>query len=441
MAVINRKVYSLVFINLRKYNECLISTHSSTTYRYIENSYIDYIFIDPPFGGNLMYSELNFLWEAWLGVFTNNQEEAIISKEQRKTLREYQGLMEDGFREFYRLLKPGHWITVEFHNSQNAVWNAIQEAILHAGFMLADVSMLNKQQGTFKQITSAGAVKQDLVISAYKPTEAFTSQFQVDGGTAQGAWEFVRQHLEQLPMPVVTNGKMSMQGERTPYVLYDRMLAFHLVRGLSIPLSASEFYAGLTDRWLYRNGMVFTSTQAQQFDQMRLQADKVEQLSLFVTDETSAVQWLKSELSPESGHGPQTYAELQPAFLRQLHQERYEALPELKTLLEQNFLKGDDDRWYTPALNQEADLQALRERDLLRDFGDYTRGSGKVKVFRSEAIKAGFSKAWKEHNYGLIVQVAERLPEQALQEDPQLKLYYDNALNRARNQPEQMRLL
>jgi len=441
MAVINRKVYSLVFINLRKYNECLISTHSSTTYRYIENSYIDYIFIDPPFGGNLMYSELNFLWEAWLGVFTNNQEEAIISKEQRKTLREYQGLMEDGFREFYRLLKPGHWITVEFHNSQNAVWNAIQEAILHAGFMLADVSMLNKQQGTFKQITSAGAVKQDLVISAYKPTEAFTSQFQVDAGTVQGAWEFVRQHLEQLPMPVVTNGKMSMQGERTPYVLYDRMLAFHLVRGLSIPLSASEFYAGLTDRWLYRNGMVFTSTQAQQFDQMRLQADKVEQLSLFVTDETSAVQWLKSELSPESGHGPQTYAELQPAFLRQLHQERYEALPELKTLLEQNFLKGDDDRWYTPALNQEADLQALRERDLLRDFGDYTRGSGKVKVFRSEAIKAGFSKAWKEHNYDLIVQVAERLPEQALQEDPQLKLYYDNALNRARNQPEQRRLL
>jgi len=110
-------------------------------------------------------------------------------------------------------------------------------------------------------------------------------------------------------------------------------------------------------------------------------------------------------------------------------------------LLEQNFLKGDDDRWYTPALNQEADLQALRERDLLRDFGDYTRGSGKVKVFRSEAIKAGFSKAWKEHNYGLIVRVAERLPEQALQEDPQLKLYYDNALNRARNQPEQMRLL
>jgi len=421
-------------------NNCVIQSTSSSNSPNSPNT-IDYFFVDPPFGNNIMYSELNFIWEAWLGVITNNGQEAIINKEQKKGLAEYQELMKGCLEKFQQYLKPGHWITIEFHNSQNSIWNAIHEAILHAGFIIADVRTLDKQQATYHQVTTSAAVKQDLVISAYKPTAEFEQRFSIEGGTAQGAWEFVRQHLEQLPMPVVTDGKMSMQGERTPYVLYDRMLAFHLVRGLSIPLSASEFYAGLTDRWLYRNGMVFTSAQAQQFDQMRLQADKVEQLSLFVTDETSAVQWLKSELSPESGHGPQTYAELQPAFLRKLHQERYEALPELKTLLEQNFLKGDDDRWYTPALNQEADLQALRERDLLRDFEDYSRGSGKVKVFRSEAIKAGFSKAWKEHNYGLIVQVAERLPEQALQEDPQLKLYYDNALNRARNQPEQMRLL
>lgn len=433
-----RRINNPSFSNMSYGYYCLETKSSTETFGI---GSIDYIFVDPPFGGNLMYSELNFLSEAWSGVFTNNSEEAIVNDEQRKNLSKYQNLMEKSFSEFYRLIKPGRWMTVEFHNSQNAVWNSLLQAILHCGFIIADVRILDKKKGTTKQLTYSNAIKQDLVISAYKPSVAFEEFISVEGGTAQGAWEFVRQHLEQLPMPVVTDGKMSMQAERTPYVLYDRMLAFHLVRGLSIPLSASEFYAGLTDRWLYRNGMVFTSAQAQQFDQIRLQADKVEQLSLFVTDETSAVQWLKSELSPESGHGPQTYAELQPAFLRQLHQERYEALPELKTLLEQNFLKGDDDRWYTPALSQEADLQALRERDLLRDFEDYTRGSGKVKVFRSEAIKAGFSKAWKEHNYDLIVKVAERLPEQALQEDPQLKLYYDNALNRARNQPEQRRLL
>jgi hypothetical protein len=33
-----------------------------------------------------MYSELNFLWEAWLKVFTNNKPEAIVNKVQKKGL-------------------------------------------------------------------------------------------------------------------------------------------------------------------------------------------------------------------------------------------------------------------------------------------------------------------------------------------------------------------
>ncbi len=103
-----------------------------------------------------MYSELNFLWEAWLGVFTNNEPEAVINKTQRKGLPEYQALMEACFREFYRVLKPGRWMTVEFHNSQNAVWNAIQEALLRAGFVVAAVRTLDKQQGTFNQVTASG---------------------------------------------------------------------------------------------------------------------------------------------------------------------------------------------------------------------------------------------------------------------------------------------
>jgi hypothetical protein len=139
------------------------------------------------------------------------------------------------FEEFYRLLKPGHWMTVEFHNSQNAVWNAIQEALLQAGFVLADVRTLDKQQVTFKQATTTSAVKQDLILSAYKPSSTFEEKFALQGGTVQGAWDFLRQHLEQLPMPNKVGGRIEIQSERTPYLLYDRMLAFHLVRGLTIP--------------------------------------------------------------------------------------------------------------------------------------------------------------------------------------------------------------
>ena len=46
------------------------------------------------------------------------------------------------------------------------------------------------------------AVKQDLVISAYKPTTGFEQRFLAEAGTEEGAWDFVRQHLAQLPVVV-----------------------------------------------------------------------------------------------------------------------------------------------------------------------------------------------------------------------------------------------
>ena len=130
---------------------------------------VDYIFTDPPFGANINYAELSNIWEAWLGIQTNMDAEAIMSRIHGKGLAEYQGIMEECFRKYYHALKPQRWITVEFHNSKNAVWNAIQEALYRAGFIVADVRVISKKQGSYNQVTAQGAVQQDLVISAYKP--------------------------------------------------------------------------------------------------------------------------------------------------------------------------------------------------------------------------------------------------------------------------------
>lgn len=434
--VLSRKIKDIHLLFQQHFLHNLCSTNSSSEITSPGNR-ADYIFVDPPFGSNLMYSELNLLWEAWLKVCTNNKTEAIINKEQHKGLNEYQILMENSFNEFYRLLKPGHWMTVEFHNSQNSVWNAIQEAILKAGFMVADVRIFDKQQGSYNQKMSTGAVKQDLVISAYKPTQAFEQQFLVENASTQGAWSFIRQHLDQLPLPTVENSTVEILSERQAYLLYDRLVAFHLVRGLTLPLSASEFYQGLTQRFLDRDGMYFTPAQAAEYDKLRLQADRVEQLALFVTDEKSALQWLRQSLDPALGGQPQTYQDIQPKFIQQLHQERHEKLPELREILEENFLRDETECWYAPDPEHQADLEKLRERLLLREFTEYRKSKGKLRIFRSEAVRAGFSQAWRERDYSTILEVAERLPEQVLQEDPALKMYYDNALHRADRQPKQ----
>ena len=190
--------------NLSSYT--CITTQSSSRINNIPQDSIDYIFTDPPFGGNLMYSELNFLHEAWYQAFTNNRSEAIVNDVQRKALPEYQALMEQCFAENYRILKPGRWMTVEFHNSKNNVWMAIQQALTRAGFVVADVRTLDKKQGTFKQVTTTSAVKQDLIISAYKPNGGLEDRFKLTAGSGEAVWDFVRQHLKHLPVAPEKDG-------------------------------------------------------------------------------------------------------------------------------------------------------------------------------------------------------------------------------------------
>ena len=92
--------------------------------------------------------------------------------------------MQRCFQAYCRVLKPGRWITVVFPQlARTPIWNAIQEAMLAAGFVVADVRTLDKQQGSYRQVTST-AVKQDLVISAYKPNGGLEDRFRLKAGTA-----------------------------------------------------------------------------------------------------------------------------------------------------------------------------------------------------------------------------------------------------------------
>jgi DNA-directed RNA polymerase subunit RPC12/RpoP len=406
----------------------IIGCGSTTDISNIPNACIDYIFTDPPFGGNLNYSELSFLWEAWLNVVTNTQQEAIMNNVQGKSLADYQRLMEQCFAEYYRVLKPGRWMTVEFHNSQNAIWNAIAEAMLRAGFIVADVRTLDKKQGSFKQVTTTTAVKQDLVISAYKPKESFIRQFSERAGDPEMAWEFVRQHLQNVPIAPDSSGEIEVVSERQDYLLFDRMVAFHIMNGIPVPVDAHTFYAGLRERFIQRDGMFFLPDQVNEYDERRQKMElQDQQLSLFITDEKSAIIWLNAQLGKER----QSYSEIQPKFLQDWHRNKFEQMPELLDMLKENFLQDEDGKWYVPDLSDKADLEKLRRKRLLKDFYDiYAKGTGRIKNARTEAIRVGFDECWKERNYSLIVKVGDRLPETVLQEDPALLMYYDNAANR-----------
>src|SRR5262249_49810109 len=148
----------------------------------LPDSCIDYIFVDPPFGANIIYSELNLLYEPWLGVFTQSESEAVVNERLSRGIPEYGQRMTECFTECHRILKPGRWMTVEFHNSLNAVWTAIQEALTRAGFVVADVRVLDKKHGTIRQ-DAGTTVKKDLIVSAYKPSAQLENIVRVSQGT------------------------------------------------------------------------------------------------------------------------------------------------------------------------------------------------------------------------------------------------------------------
>ncbi len=439
-----------------------ITTQSLASVLIPENS-VDYVFIDPPFGDNLPYAELNFLWEAWLRVFTNSDEDAVVSGRQRKDLAVYTNMMTDCLKQVYRVLKPGRWVTVEFHNSKNAVWTAIQEALGRAGFIIADVSVLDKGMRTKKQMY-AKAVNKDLVISAYKPNGGLEKRFQLQAGTEEGVWDFIRTHLRKLPVFIVKSGLGQMITERQQVLLFDRMVAFHVQRRVCVPLSAGDFYQGLAQRFPERDGMYFLPDQVAEYERKRMTSREPLQLDLFVSDEASAIQWLKQQIVKK----PQTFQELQPQFMRETQGgwQKYEKPLELSELLEQNFLRYDGngevpsqihsylstnfkelrnlpkdapelrakakDHWYVPDPNKAGDLEKLRERSLLKEFEEYRTSSQKrLKVFRLEAVRAGFKKAWQERAYATIITVARKIPENVLQEDAKLLMWFDQALMRS----------
>ncbi len=451
-----------VLTALRGASRSTITETASSAHLRLPDSSVDYIFVDPPFGANLNYSELNFFWEAWLGVFTNATPEAIENRAHGKGLDDYRRLMAACFAESYRVLKPGRWMTVEFSNTQASVWNAIQTALQEAGFVVANVSALDKQQGSFKVVTTPTAVKQDLVISAYKPDGALEERFTRHGEGEASAWDFIRTHLGQLSVFMGEAGEAAYIAERDPRILYDRLVAWFVRHGVPVPLSSQEFQSGLAERFPERDGMYFLPEQLAGYDRRRRQAH-TPQAELFVSDERSAIEWLREFLKQR----PSVYGDIQPDFLKQLGAgwSPHEARPELQRLLEANFLRYDgegeippqirdyldrsfpdlrgldsndprltaraNDRWYVPDSNQAVDLEKLREKSLLREFASYRTSDRQLRVFRIEAVRAGFRRAWQARDYATILAVAERLPESVLQEDPLLLRWYDQARLRA----------
>ena len=195
---------------------------------------VDYVFTDPPFGGNIPYAEINFINEAWLGRYTDRTEEAIVSSSQGKSVSDYRELITAALSEACRVLKENSPATLVFHSTAAKVWNSLRKAYTDAGFSVHAAGVLEKTQGSFKQVTTTGAVKGDPVLLLKKAPATGKSE-------TPDVWTVAEKLLQRAGLAADPN-------ERTAERLYSRLIAYFLTRNQSVPVDAVEFYRWHTSR-------------------------------------------------------------------------------------------------------------------------------------------------------------------------------------------------
>lgn len=397
--------------------------------RVMPDNSVDYIFTDPPFGDNIMYSELNKITEAWLNVLTNCEDEAISNKTQNKTVTDYMSLMQQGFADYFRILKPGKWMTVEFSNTKASIWNAIQTAIQNAGFVVSSVTAFDKVHGGIKSMRYTTSVKEDLIITCYKPDSHLLSGVETSF-LGINVWDFMDDHLNHLPVHVVKGNATTTIVERNPKILYDRMISYFIVRNVQIPLDATSFQEGLRERYIEVDGMFFTASQAAEYKEKKSKTAEFVPMGLIVGNEADGIEWLRLRLEKQ----PQTYQDISPEWMQAIKGLRKgDILPELKVILEENFIEEPDGKWRLPNIQDDVDMDKLRTKTLLKEFKLYvdaaSKPKAKLKEVRVEAVRAGFKQCYIDKDFSTIVLIGDKIPQNLLTEDEILLQFYDIALS------------
>jgi 16S rRNA G966 N2-methylase RsmD len=150
-----------------------ISTQSATDLGCIPSNSVDYMFTDPPYSWKVQYGEANFVWESWLGFDTHWLEEEIIVNDVRgKTEQDWADKMRHAMSESYRVLKPGRWLSLCYHDTSEGTWELVQDLMAEVGFVVDKTETalsIDMDQKSWKQVVSDNITKRDLVLNFRKP--------------------------------------------------------------------------------------------------------------------------------------------------------------------------------------------------------------------------------------------------------------------------------
>ncbi|GAB6076775.1 DUF1156 domain-containing protein [Desulfurobacterium crinifex] len=170
--------------NLFKDNNAnVLITCGDSSFLNIPDKSIDAVITDPPYYGNVMYSELSEFFYAWLRLALKdkyehfrsehvpNATEAVVNKVQGKDEKDFVESLTAIFKEAHRKLKDNGLMVFTFHHQEEKAWGAVLQSVLNAGFYISAIYPVQSEKSTSTHIFQKANVRYDMVIVCRKRTE------------------------------------------------------------------------------------------------------------------------------------------------------------------------------------------------------------------------------------------------------------------------------
>jgi hypothetical protein len=282
--------------------------------------------------------------------------------------------MAESFQEMYRVLKPNRWATVVFSNSDDRVWEAIQDAAHEAGFVIYGGREFDKVQRSFKGIKGEKGlekvISKDVLLNLHKPRVP-----QVRNSELKRIDDVEGYILHQIKMYFQYLSPEAPASDRTVEAITRAVQRRVLEEGCSM----QGFSAGFVSDVLHQAGMKrsLVEHEGAWYPANGWLGEVI------VRNDASAVLWLTGLLTKE----PRRFDEIDPLWKQAKLKGNYKGARGLEELLDEFFIKNPDGTYRVPDEHERQVLKGQEEERVFRDCERFLSG----KLNREPSIDEKFT--------------------------------------------------
>lgn len=204
----------------------------------IKDNSVDLIITDPPYLGQVAYSEYMQLYQSFLGFKINYKDEIVVSSSplREKKEKEYFEMLREAFAICSSKLKTGHYMCMYFHDCNLPVWRQLIE-------MLQDVSL---RFLTMVHVEKTKTLKN--IISPKKSLNGDAILFFIKDDAVE-KMSYAKENIDEIRANTISQAKSMLEKRgghlTTPELYDDGLMEFIIHNGWLAKLS--ERYQSLVD--------------------------------------------------------------------------------------------------------------------------------------------------------------------------------------------------